>query len=199
MKRRIGGLLLLTALGGCVSSQPGSFMSNVGPGGAPPPCQGGCFNSAYVPRPTPGVMGPTGEPVPMREELRPGAGASAAEAAARATLAQSLPPDLVAQIAYQEDGQRGGSILQAGLPPGAAGPPPFSALPGPVPPVGSGAAGAVAAVGALAGPPIPFPVQRTSVRFTGPNGMQVSWFAPSADGKPGFAPAAITVPGRYNF
>jgi hypothetical protein len=46
---------------------------------------------------------------------------------------------------------------------------------------------------------MPFPVQRTSVRFTGPNGMLVSWFAPSADGKPGFAPAAITVPGRYNF
>ena len=37
MKTRIGGLLLLTALGGCVSSQPGSFMSNAGPGGGPPP------------------------------------------------------------------------------------------------------------------------------------------------------------------
>ncbi|MBI1916291.1 MAG: hypothetical protein HYS12_16405 [Planctomycetes bacterium] len=199
MKKRIGGLLLLAALSGCVSSQPGSFMCNVGPGGAPPCGQGGCYNSAYVPRPTPGVMGAMGEPVPMREELRPGAGASAAEAAARATFAQSLPPDLVAQIAYQEDGPRGGSILQAGLPPGGAGVPPFSALPGPVPPVGSGAAGAVAAVGALPGVPVPFPVQRTSVRFTGPNGMQVSWFAPSTDGKAGFAPTAVTVPGRYNF
>src|SRR5438270_771550 len=74
-----------------------------------------------------------------------------------------------------------------------------SALPGPVPPVGSGAAGAVAAVGALTGPPIPFPVQRTSVRFTAPAGMQIAWFAPTADGKAGFTPNVITVPGRYNF
>ncbi|HKB40817.1 MAG TPA: hypothetical protein VKD72_30605, partial [Gemmataceae bacterium] len=140
MKTRIAGLLLLlAALGGCVNSQPGSFMSNVGPGGGPPCGQGGCFNTAYVPRPTPGVMGAMGEPIPMREELRPGAAPSAAEAAARATLAQSLPPDLVQQVLAPEDMQRGGSILQAGLP---AGPPPgvqpFSALAGPVPPVGSG-------------------------------------------------------------
>src|SRR5262249_48542812 len=56
-----------------------------------------------------------------------------------------------------------------------------------------------AAVGALVGSPVSFPVQRTSVRFTAPAGMQVSWFAPTADGKGGFAPTAITVPGRYNF
>ena len=35
MKKRLGGLVLLAALGGCVNSQPGSYMSNVGPGGAP--------------------------------------------------------------------------------------------------------------------------------------------------------------------
>jgi len=145
-------------------------------------------------------MGAMGEPIPMREELRPGAApSSSAEAAARATLAQSLPPELVQQVLAPEDTQRGASILQAGLPPGGPGVAPFSALAGPVPPVGSGVPGAVAAVGALTGSPRPFPGQRTSVRFTGPNGMQVSWFAPTADGKGGFAPTAITVPGRYNF
>ena len=35
MKKRLGGLLLLAGLGGCVTNEPGSFMSNVGPMGVP--------------------------------------------------------------------------------------------------------------------------------------------------------------------
>src|SRR5262249_58978683 len=89
MKKRLGGLLLLAALGGCVSSQPGSFMSNVGPGGAPPCGQGGCFNGASVPPAAPGVMGAMGEPIPMRHELPPGAGPPAAAAAERAPISPS--------------------------------------------------------------------------------------------------------------
>src|SRR5262249_3365224 len=207
MKTRIAGLLLLlAALGGCVNSQPGSFMSNVGPGGGPPPRPGGRFNTPPLPPPPPRGVGAPGGPAPAPAGLpppapaRPAAAPSAAEPAPRAPRAQSLPPDLVQQVLAPEDMQRGGSILQAGLP---AGPPPgvqpFSALAGPVPPVGSGVPGAVAAVGALVGSPVSFPVQRTSVRFTAPAGMQVSWFAPTANGKGGFAPTAITVPGRYNF
>jgi hypothetical protein len=54
--------------------------------------------------------------------------------------------------------------------------------------------GAVASVGALTCPsPNQFPTRRTSVRFTAPTGMKVSW--PSAMGVPGH----IDVPGRYNF
>jgi hypothetical protein len=58
----------------------------------------------------------------------------------------------------------------------------------------------VAAVGALTGAPAsPFAVQRTEVRFGGPPGMRVTWFAPGPDGKPGFGPQYLEAPGRYNF
>jgi hypothetical protein len=61
-------------------------------------------------------------------------------------------------------------------------------------------AGAVAAVGALpGGVPSQFPTHRTSVRFLSPAGMKVSWFAPSPDGKTGFANNQLVAPGRYNF
>ena len=64
--------------------------------------------------------------------------------------------------------------------------------------------GAVAAVGALPGIPLAgggmrAACSRTSVRFTSPAGMQIAWFAPSADGRNGFTPAQVDVPGRYNF
>jgi hypothetical protein len=64
---------------------------------------------------------------------------------------------------------------------------------------GQGAPGAVAAVGALTGGVSPYPAQRTEVRFTGPNGMRISWFAPTPDGKPGFGQQYLEAPGRYNF
>ena len=64
---------------------------------------------------------------------------------------------------------------------------------------GQGAPGAVAAVGALTGGVSPYPAQRTEVRFTGPNGMRVNWFGPTADGKAGFGQQYLEAPGRYNF
>jgi hypothetical protein len=63
--------------------------------------------------------------------------------------------------------------------------------------------GAVAAVGALPGIPsgggMPQACARTSVRFTSPAGMQIAWFSPSPDGRNGFTPTQVEVPGRYNF
>ena len=44
-----------------------------------------------------------------------------------------------------------------------------------------------------------FPTRRTEVSFTSPYGMKVSWYAPSADGRGGFATNHIDTPGRYNF
>jgi hypothetical protein len=44
-----------------------------------------------------------------------------------------------------------------------------------------------------------FPAQRTSVRFIRPEGMIVSWYVPSPDGRPTFGSAQLDTPGRYNF
>jgi hypothetical protein len=61
-------------------------------------------------------------------------------------------------------------------------------------------AGAVAAVGPLMGQAPPqFMAQRTEVRFMAPIGMKVSWFGPSAAGKPQVVGNQIEVIGRYNF
>src|SRR3954462_4555403 len=56
MKKRLGGLVLLAALGGCVESQPGSYMSNANMG-APASGGSGCMHGACMPREIPGVMG----------------------------------------------------------------------------------------------------------------------------------------------
>src|SRR5262249_2252651 len=41
--------------------------------------------------------------------------------------------------------------------------------------------------------------RHTSVRFTAPAGMKVSWPVPRPDGRPGFIDAQVDVPGRHNF
>jgi hypothetical protein len=63
-----------------------------------------------------------------------------------------------------------------------------------------GPAGAVAAVGAITGPMGgPYGMQRSEVRFVGPAGMKISWYAPRTDGAPGFTPQYLEAPARYNF
>jgi hypothetical protein len=60
--------------------------------------------------------------------------------------------------------------------------------------------GAVAAIGALTGAaPGRFAVQRTEVRFVGPAGVKIAWYAPGPDSKNGFSATSIEAPGRYNF
>jgi hypothetical protein len=46
---------------------------------------------------------------------------------------------------------------------------------------------------------MPFPIQRTEVRFVGPAGMKISWYSPSAEGKSGFSSQFLEAPARYNF
>jgi len=126
---------------------------------------------------------------------------------------QSVPLDLVRQAGFNPNGKSGVTQAQY-VPPGptpALTPPGIPVQPGfPGAPMGTpggnpfqpgmGAPGAVAAVGTLAGgAPAPYPVQRTEVRFTGPNGMRVAWYAPTPDGRPGFGPTYLEAPGRYNF
>jgi len=124
----------------------------------------------------PGVQGAWGEPVAM--------------------TAQNKSTVKPAVATKSEGGTResgSSEVIQAGLKvkkgaEGVAAPPP----------------GAVAALGALPGIPTGGPgamgAGRTSVRFTGPAGMKIAWFAPSTPGSNnGFAPAQVEVPGRYNF
>ena len=84
----------------------------------------------------------------------------------------------------------GMTLANLGMPMGGHGGPPAN-MPG-----------AVNAMGALTGggaPSAPMPVQRTEVRFIEPAGMKISWFAPGADGRPGFNSQYLESPGRYNF
>ena len=195
MKKSVAGLMMMLALG-CVENQPGSFMSHAGAPGTPAGSIPGCSNGVCCSAGAPGVMGPWGAPVNMRPGAMAQSSLPSAEQAARNTLAMSLPPELVQQVTAKGPGMSG--LLQAGFPPG--GPPPGpTAFPGPVPPLGSGLPGAVAAVGALPGVPKPFPVSRTSVRFTGPSGMKIAWYAPTPTGKTQFSATALQAPARYNF
>ncbi len=202
MKRTAGALVLLAALGGCVSAE----RSSGGPGGGGGGCQG-CYPGGAMNPSVPGLMGPGGEPVPM---IAPYSAAPPPPGAARAMLEHSIPLDLVQlgstparhagthdilQAADFEDENAGqGLVVPAGGPIAPPGVPP---IPGMGPP---GPAGAVAALKAFSGAPASrFPTCRTEVRFVRPAGMRVSWFALSTDGKPGFASTQIDTPGRYNF
>jgi hypothetical protein len=207
MKRSTGAFVgLLVALSGCTSSQPtgsGQYMSRAFDHG-----NTGCMSGVALSGPSvPGFQGPYGQPVAVAApySASPPGGADLA----RAMVRQSMPLALVQQTGFVPDGKNG--ITQAQFCPPGANPPQTlmpPGLPGPMGPAmpggnpfvpGQGPPGAVAAVGALTGGPSPYPVGRTEIRFTGPNGMRVTWFAPTPDGKAGFGPNYLEAPGRYNF
>ena len=194
MKRTAGAWLITVALGGCMTAEHQPM------GGC-----GGAFGGGMCATNVPGVQGPWGKPVAM---TGPFAYAPPDPKLARAMMSHSTPLDVV-QAGYSQSAGAGSGIVQAAgscpggacmpgmLPPGGGlAPPGMGGMgPGMTPP-----AGAVAAVGAIPiGAPSRFPTQRTSVRFVGPAGMKVAWYAPSADGKPGYVATQLTAPGRYNF
>jgi hypothetical protein len=157
---------------------------------------------AYTMPTVPGYVGPWGQPVPVVApyNVNPPTGTDAA----RAMLSQSVPLEFVQAAGLNQPGRGGSGIMQtqAACPPGGCpagiSPPGVPGLPG-VPGPGYGIPGAVAAVGALTGAASPFPVQRTEVRFVGPAGMRISWYAPTRDGRAGFGPQYLEAPARYNF
>ncbi len=216
MKRTTGAMLLLAAVSGCMSAEPagtGQYMSHAFDHGG----SVGCLSGQPMCAPAvPGFQGPNGSPVALAAPYTasPPGGADMA----RAMVRQSVPLEMVQQVqqaGFNPDSQSQVTPAQfcapgmssppnlmpsglgmaggPGLPPMGAGGNPF--VPGHGPP------GAVAAVGALTGPvaPFPAPASRTEVRFTGPNGMRVAWFAPTPDGRAGFGTQYLEAPGRYNF
>lgn len=198
MKRTAVAFSLLAAVGGCVSTEGGASLGG-GPGG--PPGNGpGCL--AAGPATIPNAQGPWGVPVPIRAPQA--SAAPSGEEAARAFIAQRMPPDLVQQVAYKGGGS---GIMPAGgpggmPPPGAIAPPgmmPGAAPPGVMPPGGFPNA-AVAAVGALTNPYAgQFAAARTSVRFLEPKGMKVSWYIQGPDGKRVWSDKPLDAPATYNF
>ena len=131
----------------------------------------GCGCSARAPVTVPGVQGPYGQPVTITR--------------AGASMPESAPSGVVQAGGVCPDGK----CMQVGYKAGKA----VATGPGTPP-------GAVAGLNMLVGPPAAgISVQRTSVRFLRPEGMKISWYVPSPDGRPTFSSAQLDTPGRYNF
>jgi hypothetical protein len=199
MKRKARVMVLLAALGGWGSQAAwaGGFMSQYWSS-----TPDGLRTGAYSTQTAPGLVGPWGQPVTVTAPANLNAEPTGADYA-RATLSKSFPPEMI----YQALGAGNGGGFQLTAAPGApVGPPSPPGPPGPAIPYGLGGhglqnpPGAVAAVGALTGPaPAPFGVFRTEIRFVGPSGMKIAWYAPRPDGRIGFTPQYLEAPARYNF
>jgi hypothetical protein len=132
---------------------------------------GGCGCRSGSAATVPGVQGPWGQPVTLMQ--------------ASAKMPASAGSGVVQAGGPCPDGK---CVVQAGYKGGAAMPVGPSAPPG-----------VVAGVGMMVAPNMPVAAQRTSVRFLRPEGMKVSWYVPSSDGRPTFSTAQLDTPGRYNF
>ena len=208
MKRKLAGWLMLAALGGWASpaAYAGKFMSQVWS----QPTEGASWGPRYAPE-VRGYVGPYGEPIHQRVPDG-GYGEPTGADYAKAMLAQQYPAQIMHQVGmpppppgyvnlagFTQSANSGSGIVQTnGVNPGIAAVqnPTIAGVPGIAPP---GPPGAVAALGALNGAaPISGPT-RSEIRFTGPSGMKISWYAPKADGKPGFTSQFLEAPARYNF
>jgi len=207
MKRTAGTIMLLAGLGGGASPD----------GGNQPTTSSRPFGKPYSAVETPGVMGPSGEPIPMTT-ASPVAARGAAPTGilqASATTAKKADPG-VQQAGFKSGpgcaggdcGGGGGAHIPGALG-GGGGVDPYAYGPmghgfgtmmgnnGIMPVPGMGPAGAVAAVGAI-GAGMPYgPVvtnQRTSIKFVNPQGMKLTWLGPNGYIEPG-----LTTPANYNF
>ncbi|MFO0805236.1 MAG: hypothetical protein U0791_19195 [Gemmataceae bacterium] len=189
MKRTATTIALLAGLGG-------GCMNSDGPGKS---TQAGGFGTVTKPATAKGVQGPTGEPVTLTTTAR----------GAMPTGGNSQPSTLFQASGYTPAGSKKSPSTIRGYVPGLStvdsrviqananapvGPPMGGILPVP----SMGPPGAVAAVGSMnpmmRGAPSN---QRTSIRFTGPAGMKITWQLPNG----GFNEEAsgLTAPKEYNF
>jgi hypothetical protein len=211
MKRRTCVPLLLVALAAVPAARAGNYMSN-----AWSPRPDGSYGGVYYGREAEGMVGPYGAPVMARAPASYGEPTGADYA--RQVLAQSMPQQMLMQAGFQQPvcGPNGCGPMGCGpmMGPGMAGPGGLPPGMGPGGPAMNSAAyngppGAVAAVGAIGGPGgpgngggpggPPYGAARTEVRFTGPAGMKISWYAPTLEGKVGFTKQYLEAPARYNF
>jgi hypothetical protein len=201
-------MVVLAALSGCVTMDSGAgggggggYMSQVWNPSGPNMGAGGAHCGGYQVASVPGVVGPWGQPVAPNgpyASMRPD------DVTAARMMSTSVPLDIFQQTVAKTMAP-GSDIIQAqAFGPGGPGMAPNFAgnMPGApgIMPVGMGGPpGAVAAVGAAPSRGAPSPAQRTEVRFVGPAGMKIAWFAPTPDGRAGFTTQYLEAPGRYNF
>lgn len=179
MKRTAAALMFLASLGGCMTADKKSNQPIAGPGQQPVPMQA----SGYV--------GPNGVPITRSGEAARGQKPGIVRADGRGvsrgglvTVGGDEHPDKVGKEA------RGGGWV----PTGDDGVPGYYPGRGILPVPSMGPYGAVAAVGAMP-QGLMAPINaRTSVRFSDPLDMRISWYGP--DGK---SDTSLTTPARYNF
>ena len=188
--------MLLAAVGGCMSADKSREPA-------------GTFGKVSRAQEINGLVAPHGEPVPVGyngraympsdDQVRQSAYASASNA-----------PSGVVQVGGRsaagctncgEGGQRGSHGLGGGFGGGAGNSGGYGQVPnyhprsGILPVPGMGPAGAVAAVGALPAYGAPIPTNaRTSIKFSDPVGMKITWFANG-----GLNDVPLETPTRYNF
>lgn len=175
MKRTAGAMMLLAALGGCVSTEHGPSLAN---GNNPPGAGSGHMTIANV-------QGPWGQPVPYNP----------ARAVAPGAAPATVPGDGVVTANYTAgiDNLHGTGTVN-GVVKASYAPPNLPGVPGM-----NGMGACVANAGGGMMPFNPGMMKRTEVRFVGPVGMKISWYVPSADGRGAFSPSFLTAPARYNF
>src|SRR5262249_19896752 len=193
MKRTATTLMLLAGFGGGgVRPDGGASKKSSQPGG---------YGTVTRPMTIPGVQGPGGEPVALTPASASGVTPGATQQAVYNRTAADAAG--VQQVGFFKKGagdcstcahvpgvlgdgfagKHGGKFAGDGVGPaggygggyGPDGPPPGGILPVP----GMGPPGAVAAVGAIVpGMQPPAPNMRSSIRFTGPPGMKITWQLP---------------------
>jgi len=199
MKRTATTLVLLAGFGGgCVSTD-----------GARPASPGG-YNTVSYGRVVPGVVGPSGEPVIAARGVMPASGSSSGSGGGSAVRPAGWlrPADDGCTTCAHVPGAHAPLFgphfdKWAKVSSGPAAPVVSETHKGILPVPGMGPPGAVAAVGALVpgmmptgplGAP-PAAMGRTSIKFTGPAGMTITWQL--ANGQ--FSEHGLKAPAAYNF
>ena len=190
MKRTATTLALLAGLGGGCMNADGPNAKTT---------QAGGFGTVTKPATAKNVQGPTGEPVTLQTTAR----------GAMPTGSATVPGSVFQASGFQPAGNKKSPSTIRGYVPGLStvdsrviqvngtypvGPPQAGILPVP----GMGPPGAVAAVGAMNPMMRNAPTnQRTSIRFTGPAGMKITWQLPN--GSFNEEASGLTAPKEYNF
>jgi hypothetical protein len=204
MKRTAATIAMLAGLGGCATPDAQEGMKP--------------FGQASFGREVPGVVGPEGGPIHASGQMPTGK-EGVIRADARMPAGRKSDP-MVRQTAgfaqvsgggAHTPGLHGHKLGHGGHGADFGGPSPYGPMQsrfgtalghgGILPTPGMGPPGAVAAVGAIGAPgsgmhPPMYGNQRTSIRFTSPAGMDITWQGPGGDF---VEPVPLQAPARYNF
>lgn len=179
MKRTAAALMFLAGLGGCMTPDKKSETPIASRGKTP-------VNGPVLAK---GYVGPNGEPITKAAAFR------GQEPGIMRADGRNISEGGIIPVDGDEHRDKVGRTAQGGwVPTGSDGVPGYMPGRGILPVPSMGPYGAVAAVGAMP-QGLTAPINaRTSVRFSEPLDMRISWFGP--DGK---SDTVLTTPARYNF